>query len=162
MASSSAESPRGRWSTSTIRGRCGMRIDRCKNRCRRLAAMDMPVQVTADALAARVRAESVDLAASRVVARAGEPVALALVARRGWTSRLAAIGVVRGARRTGAGWFAVGHMLDEARARGDRRVVLEVIETNAPAVRLYERAGFAATRRLVGFRAEIGRAAGRG
>ena len=114
----------------------------------------VPVQVTADALAARVRAESVDLAASYVVARAGEPVALALMARRGWTSRLAAMGVVRGARRTGAGWFAVGHLLDQARARGDRRVVLEVIETNAPAVRLYERAGFAATRRLVGFRAE--------
>ena len=43
--------------------------------------------------------------------------------------------------------------LETARARGERRMVLEVIEQNAPARALYERSGFTLTRRLVGLRA---------
>jgi len=111
------------------------------------------VRMSAEALAARARVESVDLAASRIVVRDGEPVALALIARRGWTARLAAMGVVKAARRTGVGRFAVERLLDEARARGERRFVLEVVESNVGAVRLYEGAGFRAVRRLVGYRA---------
>jgi GNAT superfamily N-acetyltransferase len=113
------------------------------------------VRVTAEALAARARVESIDLAASRVAVRGGEPVAVALVARRGWTCRVAAMGVVKPARRTGAGRFVLGRVLDEARARGERRVVLEVVESNRAAVRLYQEAGFRAVRRLVGWRAAI-------
>jgi ribosomal protein S18 acetylase RimI-like enzyme len=49
------------------------------------------------------------------------------------------------ARGRGVGELLVGTVLDEARARGLRRVVLDVAHENAPAVRLYERMGFVAT-----------------
>merc|ERR1711920_317218 len=42
-------------------------------------------------------------------------------------------------------------LLTEARERGDRRMVLEVIESNASAVALYSRHGFRECRRLLGF-----------
>jgi hypothetical protein len=76
---------------------------------------------------------------------------VALIARRGWTSRLAAMAVVPEARRSGAGRAVMEQLLAEARARGDRAMVLEVIEQNMPAVRLYEATGFAKVRRLVGY-----------
>jgi len=44
-------------------------------------------------------------------------------------------------------------ILSAARERGDRRFTLEVIEQNAPGVRLYEAAGFRTLRRLVGYTA---------
>jgi ribosomal protein S18 acetylase RimI-like enzyme len=42
-------------------------------------------------------------------------------------------------------------IIESARDRGDREIVLEVIEQNEPAVRLYQRYGFERVRRLVGF-----------
>jgi GNAT superfamily N-acetyltransferase len=50
-----------------------------------------------------LRKDSVDLYASRVLVEDGEPAGIALIARRGWTSRLAAMGIVKEARGTGAG-----------------------------------------------------------
>ena len=43
-------------------------------------------------------------------------------------------------------------LLAESKERGDRSMELEVIESNTPAVRLYERTGFRTLRRLVSFR----------
>lgn len=105
-----------------------------------------------------VRGDSVDLAASRIVRQAGEPVGVALIARRGWTSRLAAMALVPEARRRGLGRSLMEHVLAESRARGDRALVLEVIEQNDPALGLYLACGFRKMRRLVGF---LGHAAGR-
>jgi ribosomal protein S18 acetylase RimI-like enzyme len=98
-----------------------------------------------------VRGDSVDLAASRVVCRDGVGVGVALIARRGWTCRLAGMALVPEARRSGVGRALVTRLLDEAKGRGERTMVLEVIEQNEPAVRLYEALGFARVRRLVGF-----------
>jgi GNAT superfamily N-acetyltransferase len=113
---------------------------------------DYFVTIRADAatLAAFARVDGVDLAASRVAVRDGTAVAGALVARRGWSSRLAGMSVVPEARGTGVGRALVERLLEEARGRGERRMELEVIEQNAPAVRLYESAGFERRRRLVG------------
>jgi ribosomal protein S18 acetylase RimI-like enzyme len=113
---------------------------------------DYFVTIRADAatLAAFARVDGVDLAASRVALRDGTPVAGALVARRGWSSRLAGMSVVPEARGTGVGRALVDLLLSEARARGERAMELEVIEQNAPAVHLYESAGFQRRRRLVG------------
>jgi ribosomal-protein-alanine N-acetyltransferase len=45
-------------------------------------------------------------------------------------------------RRAGIGGRLLAHALDEARARGCTRATLEVRRGNAPAIALYQRAGF--------------------
>jgi ribosomal protein S18 acetylase RimI-like enzyme len=97
------------------------------------------------------RSDSVDLAASRVIVRDGVAVGAALIARRGWTSRLAGMTLVPEARRQGIGRATMAHLLADAKARGERAMVLEVIEQNEPALKLYEGCGFRRVRRLVGF-----------
>jgi GNAT superfamily N-acetyltransferase len=59
--------------------------------------------------------------------------------------------VVPEARRSGVGRAGVRQLLAEAKARGERTMVLEVIEQNEPAVKLYESGGFKKVRRLIGF-----------
>ena len=98
-----------------------------------------------------VRADSVDLSVSRVVVRNGAAVAAALIARRGWTCRLAAMGIVPEVRRTGLGRSLVLQLLDEAKTRGDRTMILEVMEQNIAAVELYHACAFETIRRLIGF-----------
>lgn len=95
--------------------------------------------------------DDVVAAESPVVRVAGEPVGVALIARRGSESRVAGMGLVPAARGHGAGRALLERVLADARARGDRRVVLEAIARNTVAVRLYETAGFRRIRRLVGF-----------
>ena len=46
-------------------------------------------------------------------------------------------------------------LLAEAPSRGDRSMVLEVIENNAPAVRLYEASGFKTQRKLVSYEGDF-------
>lgn len=108
------------------------------------------IPATPAMLLAMVRGDSVDLTASRVAVRDGQPVGAALIARRGWTSRLAGMAIVPEARRSGVGRALMDQLLTEARARGERAMVLEVIEQNAPAVQLYEACGFQKIRRLTG------------
>jgi ribosomal protein S18 acetylase RimI-like enzyme len=97
-----------------------------------------------------LRKDSVDLYASRVVVGDGDPVGVALIARRGWTSRLAAMGIVKEARGIGAGTWLMEKVIQDAQDRKDRELVLEVIEQNEPAVKLYRKCGFETTRRLIG------------
>lgn len=110
----------------------------------------VPIKGTVAFLAGAARTDSVDLAASRIAVLEGEPVGASLIARRGWTSRLAGMAVVPEARKKGVGRAMMAQLLDEARARGERAMVLEVIEQNAPAVALYEKCGFRKVRRLTG------------
>jgi len=111
----------------------------------------IPMKMSADALAERVANEDIDLALSRVVVRGGEELGLALIARRGRESRLAAMGIRAEARSAGAGRFLLAHVLRDARQRGERRMRLELFESNAPARALYEGSGFTIVRRLVGY-----------
>ena len=109
----------------------------------------VPIFIDEAHLLSMVRMDSVDLSLSRIAIAEGEPAGIALMARRGWTSRVAAMGVVSGWRGKGVGRFLMNELQREAHARADRKVVLEVIEQNDPAVRLYESAGFRKVRRLV-------------
>lgn len=111
----------------------------------------VPMQMSAESLAERIAAEDIDLSLSRVVVRGGEELGLALMARRGRESRLAGMGIRAEARSAGAGRFLLAHVLRDARQRGERRMRLEVFESNARARALYEGSGFALTRRLVGW-----------
>lgn len=110
----------------------------------------VPIASTPAILLGMARTDSVDLTVSRVVLLDGQPVAAALIARRGWTSRLAGMAVVPEARKTGVGRALMAQLLDDAKTRGERTMVLEVIEQNSPAVRLYEGCGFQKLRRLTG------------
>lgn len=114
----------------------------------------VPARWTPDAFDRRFRAENLDGFASRVYTRGGAPAAAILVTRRGWTSRVGAMGVAPELRGTGVGRWMLAGALREARARGDRAMLLEVFEQNTPAVKLYQALGFRALRRLVGYRWE--------
>ena len=116
-----------------------------------------PVQVDARGYERRFRAEHLDPFASRVYLR-GDPendaysyAGVLLVARRGWTARVAGMGVVPELRGRGLGEQALREAIVDAEARGDREMVLEVFEQNAPALALYEKLGFRSRRRLFGY-----------
>ena len=97
-----------------------------------------------------IRKDSVDLSASRVLLADEQLAGIALIARRGWTSRLAAMGIVQRMRSKGTGSWFMEKLIQEARERGDRDMVLEVIEQNEHAVKLYQKCGFQSVRRLIG------------
>ena len=111
----------------------------------------VPIQFSLPVFLNMARTESVDFNQSRVIFSDEKAVGVALLARRGWTSRLAAMSIIPASRGSGVGRAAMNILLDEASGRGDRSMVLEVIETNAPAVRLYTSCGFKTQRRLVSF-----------
>ncbi|HKI04484.1 MAG TPA: GNAT family N-acetyltransferase [Thermoanaerobaculia bacterium] len=116
----------------------------------------VPLRFTPEAYERRFRGEDLDPYASRLYFREGDLVGVMLIARRGWTRRVSAMGFVPAARGQGLGRWALGEVIAEARARGERAVVLEVIEQNTPAVALYTKVGFLPRRRLIGYRCEPG------
>lgn len=109
----------------------------------------IPIVLNLPAFLNMLRKDGMDLSASRVLVKDQQPAGIALIARRGWTSRLAAMGIAKEARGTGAGYWVMEQLMDEARERGEREMALEVIEQNEPAVRLYEKCGFQTIRRLI-------------
>lgn len=98
-----------------------------------------------------VAQDGVDMASSRVVLREGQGVGIALVARRGWSSRLAGMAMVPEARGEGVGTWLMQQLVEESKARGERSMVLEVIEENVPGVHLYKGCGFRVVRRLLSY-----------
>lgn len=102
----------------------------------------------------RTRVEGVDPRRSRIVERDGVPCGIAWIVPRKTQSRLAAMGIVVEARRTGVGRALLHALLSESEAAGEERMVLEVIRKNEGAIRLYESHGFRRDARLLGFRAE--------
>lgn len=112
----------------------------------------VPIRFTPEAFERRFRNEHLDPYASRVYVRDGAPIGVMLIARRGWTRRVAAMGFVPEARGQGLGRRALGEVIAEARSQGERTLMLEVIDGNAPAMALYTKVGFRPIRRLVGFR----------
>lgn len=114
----------------------------------------VPMRMTPEAWEQRFRREHLDPWASRIYERDGSPVAVLFICRRGWTSRVGGMAVAPEARRIGLGRRVMRDAIEQARARRDRTLLLEVIEQNTPAVKLYKSLGFRMTRRLVGYRWE--------
>jgi len=112
----------------------------------------VPIQLNVPAFLTMLRKDSLDLTASRVLLAQEEPSGIALIARRGTlrASRLAAMGISEGMRGRGAGTWFMEKLIREACERQDREMVLEVIESNQSAVRLYQKFGFQTVRRLIG------------
>ncbi len=114
----------------------------------------VPINITDTILLTMLRRDGIDLTSSRVILKEDEPSGLALIARRGWTSRLAAMGIVSTGRNGGTGTWAMQQLIAEAQARGEKEMLLEVIEQNTAGVKLYEKVGFTKIRRLVGYKLE--------
>lgn len=110
-----------------------------------------PIHMTADSLSQMIRSDSIDLSASRVLARDVRPAGFILVGTRGWSRRIAAMGVVATERKLGLGHRLMEAVIDDARSRGFRRIILEVIEKNTSAVDLYRHLGFKEKGVLVGY-----------
>lgn len=111
----------------------------------------MPFVLDAPGFDRRFRPEHLDTEASLLKYDGEAPAAICLIARRGWTCRCAAMAIAPEYRRQGLGLEVMKQVIEEAKARGDRRFVLEVIEQNPPAIELYKRAGLRIVRRLVGY-----------
>src|ERR1700757_2797040 len=97
-------------------------------------------------------AQGADLCYSRFVRSKGTLAGFGYINRTGDVSRLAGMGIVPAARRTGAGTHLLMHLLKDARARQEQAMVLEVFEQNLPALLLYRRHGFTEMSRLFGWR----------
>ena len=112
----------------------------------------IPIHFTDSTFLNILRKDGIDLSVSRVLLADERPCGIALVAPRParHASRLAAMGIARETRGKRAGSWLMKRLVDEARERGDREMVLEVIEQNEPAVRLYRNYGFEHVRRLIG------------
>lgn len=93
----------------------------------------------------------VHLTRSLVALQDGEPAGIAMLARRGWTVRVALMGVIAESQNQGVGRWLLAQIAGEARTNGDKTLVLEVIEQNSRAVRLYQTAGYRTIRRLMGY-----------
>lgn len=94
----------------------------------------------------------VDLWLSRILVRNGQPVGFGYINRTGDFARLASLGVVPEARRAGVGRRLTAQLLEESRERGERAMMLEVIEQNQAAHQLYLQLGFQQVDRLLGWR----------
>ena len=109
-------------------------------------------EMDAGALARFLCAQGADLCYSRFVRAKGELAGFGYINRTGNISRLAAMGTVPEARRTGAAAHLLSQLVDESKTRGDAAMMLEVFEQNLPALALYRRYGFHELSRLFGWR----------
>jgi len=110
----------------------------------------VPIHLDSSQFENMLHKDDIDLQASHVLLVEGEPAGIALIARRNETSRLAAMGLKKDLRGQGLGKQFMEKLIQDARDRQDREMVLEVIEQNEPAVRLYQGYGFETMRRLIG------------
>lgn len=113
------------------------------------AGYTVPVQLEADLMQRHIRQNNIDLDASRVAQVGDEVVGVGLLARRGDQGWIGGMGVAVSHRRQGIGRQLMLALLDSAREMALRRVLLEVIEGNDAAYKLYLELGFQVTRRLL-------------
>ena len=113
----------------------------------------IPIYFNNDMFSNMLRKDGIDLADSRVLIADNQECGIGLIASRRalHASRVAAMGIAKETRGKGAGSWFMKVLIDDACDRGDREMVLEVIEQNEPAVQLYRKYGFESVRRLVGF-----------
>jgi GNAT superfamily N-acetyltransferase len=109
----------------------------------------VPVKIDEEPFARMIATEHVDLTASVVALdNADEPLGICLLAVRGGVGWCGGLGVVPTMRRKGLGRELMVRSIAEARARGLERYLLECINGNEAAHRLYRDLGFEVIRRL--------------
>jgi GNAT superfamily N-acetyltransferase len=108
-------------------------------------------EFSAESLIARMHFDGVDSKRSKIFEVEGTPAGLALVVPRDRRCRLATMGMVPKYRGKGLGRELLRVLLQESEQCGERAMVLEVIQQNVAALRLYESEGFETARELFGF-----------
>ena len=103
-------------------------------------------------LASFLRSQGIDLCYSRFAADAEGLCGFGYISRVGDVSRLSGMGVIARARRKAVARQILLQLLEEARGRSDRAMVLEVIEQNPAAVALYRSENFREIAKLFGWR----------
>jgi GNAT superfamily N-acetyltransferase len=106
----------------------------------------------AAALARFIFHQGADLAYSYFARTDEGLIGFAYINRTGNISRVSGMGVVPAARRSGVARLLLAHLLAEAQTRGDEAMMLEVIEQNPAAHRLYTQQGFRETGHLLSWR----------
>lgn len=113
-------------------------------------------EMDAAGLARFICHQGVDLYYSRFARTSDGLAGFAYVTRTGNISRVAGMGVIPGARRSGVARRLLKHLRAEAQDRGDQAMMLEVIEQNPAARALYAQEGFRETDHLLGWRRGAG------
>ncbi|MCE1248427.1 MAG: GNAT family N-acetyltransferase [Firmicutes bacterium] len=91
---------------------------------------------------------------SFVLEEEGRMSAVMLIGRRGDTARTGPMGVISSRQKSGLGEKLIKYSIPLLRDFGIKRMILEVITENHPAIRLYEKCGFKKTRNLYSYQIE--------
>jgi ribosomal protein S18 acetylase RimI-like enzyme len=108
----------------------------------------MPVSIDEHSFASMATSWDYDLADSLVAVDGDARVGLCILAVRDADGWIGGVGVVANRRGEGIGEELMRAIEDRARARALERIWLEVLVQNEPAVRLYEKLGYASVREL--------------
>ena len=115
----------------------------------------------AEALARFLSSQGADLSLSRFLRTAdGLLSGFGYLNRTGRILRLTGMAILPAARGSGAAGHLLTHLFDEAQARGDEAMILEVIEQNPRGHAFYRRHGFRELTRLCSWRRQPGGGAG--
>jgi len=109
----------------------------------------VPMPMNAARLREYVETYDIDMEASTVAVDGTEILGLSMVgvrADRAWITRL---GVISRKRRRGTGGTMVTHLIEQARLRQAKYIIIEVIKNNVPAHTLFTKLGFRETRELL-------------
>ncbi len=112
-----------------------------------------PISLTTDALARVVRVENTDLHISVVAYSTekgfdDEPIGLGMIGVRRAVARVAAFGVAQPARGKGYAHQLMAEIVSRAKEAGAQRLMLEALDDNVAAIKVYERAGMRKERKL--------------
>jgi ribosomal protein S18 acetylase RimI-like enzyme len=109
----------------------------------------VPMPMNAARLREYVENYDVDMDASAVAVDGNEILGLCMLGVREGRAWITRLGVIRSNRRQGTGWIMVNHLMDQARRKQARYVIMEVISDNSPAYNLFLKQGFRETRQLL-------------
>lgn len=108
----------------------------------------MPVAIDEATFSFMARTWDYDLAGSLVTTVAGADAGLCMLGVRGEDAWIGGVGVVAAHRGQGIGEQLMRAVQEQARTRGVKRLWLEVLTQNEPALRLYEKLGYRHVRDL--------------
>jgi len=107
-------------------------------------------------LASFLRSQGIDLCYSRFARDSDGLCGFGYIGRVGDVSRLSGMGVIARARRVGVARNLLLRLIEEARGRKDRAMLLEAIEQNPAAVALYHSENLREIAKLLGWRRKPG------